>query len=147
MGAFALFTCYPLVCPWIVTFSECLSLVSNCIKNNPLQRKWLKICIFCFFIFHWKTCIFSNFEMYIPWDMSLPRTHFFHVQIELVLKDILLNVHIILVTKSISLLPCFKVVSLEIVPYRTGFKINALLLHGSAHWTCKNALGNLKCGY
>lgn len=42
MGMFALFTCYPLACPWIVTFSECPSLVSHCIKFSSGEEVTLK---------------------------------------------------------------------------------------------------------
>lgn len=38
-----------------------------------------------------------------------------------------------LVTKSVRVSPCSNAVSLKVVQYRTGFKINALVLYGGVH--------------
>lgn len=65
---FALFTCYPLACPWIVTFSECPSLVSHCIKFSGEEVTLESAYSVSLYYIEGKKkdCIFLNFEMYIP---------------------------------------------------------------------------------
>lgn len=78
--------------------------------------------------------------------MPLPRTHFFHVQSGFVLRHILKNVQIALVTKSIRASPCFNVVSLKIVYIARVLK----LMHSYYMEVCsehiKYAIAHLKCG-
>lgn len=59
--------------------------------------------------------MFFQLEMYILWDMLLPRTHLFYVQSGFVLRHILNDVQIALVTKSIRVSSCFNVVNLKLV--------------------------------
>lgn len=79
-----------------------------------------------------KSFAFSNFEMYLLQEMSLPRTHFNSFSVWICLRHTFNNVQIPLGTRSIKVLPCFDVVSLKIVLHCTGFKSNAVASCGSA---------------
>lgn len=110
---------------------ECPSSISNCIKSSSVEQSDSKSAYWFVFSYYYteKTAYFPTLRCTYYETCHCPELISFMCSLDL--RHIFKNVQIALVTKSIRVSPCFNIVSLKIVQYCTGFKINALVFYGS----------------